>query len=348
MRHEQCKKLFDLWCANREAGKLPDLQAFFTAPDLQFREHGVVIVRESGDIFFDFCGEGVMQALGADILGKSMTFCYSEKFKALQLESVGICFDQHVGVDRYSRFWFGHRHKDVEWLLLPAKDGIGGRTVLVGMSATFVEPDSMDALAQGSDLIERIFAQDYLADGGDVDFAPLSRTSWAMLDAMGAEMTVDGVPVPRSKVAIGGEAAYAAKKTASASVLAVTTSESFAAHAAKLHGLYKLRLVESLADAQAILEKDRVDVLLTAERIDGGLGLDLIRDVQNRGDDTGCVLMLEPRNGAVDTAVQTERGLVYCLVKPLGDFALRKAIDDAARFVVKRQKKRFYDEAGKP
>ncbi|WP_020400566.1 hypothetical protein [Kordiimonas gwangyangensis] len=344
MRHEQCKKLFDFWCANREADTLPDLKAFFAGPDLQFREHGVVIVRESGDIFYDFCGEGVMQALGADILGKSMTFCYSEKFKALQLECVGICFDQRVGVDRYSRFWFGHRHKDVEWLLLPALDSIGDRTVLVGMSATFVEPDSMDALAKGSDLIERIFAQDYLADGGEVDFAPLSRTSWAMLDAMGAEITVDGVPVPRSKVAIGGEAAYAAKRTATASVLAVTASESFSTHAAKLGGLYKFRQVASFEDAQAILAKDKVDVLLTGERVQGGLGLDLIRDVQNRGDDTGCVLMLEPRAGAVDTAVQTERGLVYCLVKPLGDFALRKAIDDAVKFVEKRQKKRFYDQ----
>ncbi len=83
-------------------------------------------------------------------------------------------------------------------------------------------------------------------------------------------------------------------------------------------------------------------MLITGEHVEGGLGLDLIRHVQNRGDDTGCVLMLEPRDGAKDTAVQTERGLVHCLVKPLGEFALRKAIDDAARFVTKRQKKRFY------
>ncbi len=236
MRHEHCKRLFDFWISRCEADRLPDLQSFFSEPTLKFRERGVVIIREAGDIFYDFCGDGVMQILGADILGKSMTFCYSEKFKALQLECVGICFEQHVGMDRYSRFWFGHRHKDVEWLLLPAWDEIGNRTVLVGMSATFVEPDALDALAQGSDLIERIIAQDYLSCGKEVDLDGLSRTSWAVLDAMGADMTVDGVAVPRSKVAIGGEAAYAARKTTAASVLAVTTSESFGRHAARLGG----------------------------------------------------------------------------------------------------------------
>jgi DNA-binding NtrC family response regulator len=161
---------------------------------------------------------------------------------------------------------------------------------------------------------------------------------------MGAEITVNGMAVTRSKVAIGGEAAYAARKTATASILAVTDLGSFAAHVGRLRGLYKFRQVESLESARAILEKDRVDVMLVSERVDGDLGLDLIRDVQNRGGDTGCVLMLEPREGATDTAVQTERGLVYCLVKPVGDFALRKAIDDAARFIAKKQKKRFYGE----
>lgn len=342
MRHEHCKRLFDFWRSRCRKDALPDLSSFFSDASLNFRERGVVLVREAGEVFYDFCGDEVIRALGADILGKSMTFCYSEKFKALQRESVDVCFDQHVGVDRYSRFWFGHRHKDVEWLLLPAWDDVGKRTVLVGMSVAFVEPDSHDALAAGSDLIERIIAQDYLSLGREVDLSNFSRTTWAVLDAMGAEVTTDGISVAPSKVAIGGEAAYAARKTATASILAVTGTAGFESISRKLKGLYMLHQVESLDAAQAILAKDRVDVLLTSERIDGGLGLDLIRDVQNRGGETGCVLMLEPRDGAVDTAVQTERGLVYCLVKPIGDFALRKAIDDAARFVAKTQKKRFY------
>jgi hypothetical protein len=344
MRHEHCKKLFDFWRSRCREDTLPDLAAFFLEPSLNFKARGVVILREAGDIFYDYCGDEVLKVLGPDILGKSMTSVYSEKFKALQLESVGICFDQRVGVDRYSRFWFGHRHKDVEWLLLPAWDDVGNRTVLVGMSATFVAPDALDALAAGSDLIERIIAQDYLSPGRDVDLGSFSRTSWAVLEAMGAEITVNGDTAVRSKVAIGGEAAYAARKTATASILAVTDLDAFTVHAGKLAGLYKFRQVESLEDARTILEKDRVDVMLVSERIEGGLGLDLIRDVQNRGGDTGCVLMLEPRDGATDTAVQTERGLVYCLVKPVGDFALRKAIDDAARFIAKKQKKRFYGE----
>ncbi|WP_262693016.1 hypothetical protein [Kordiimonas aestuarii] len=343
MRHKLCKQLFEFWQARYASGKLPDLQAFFDEASLKFHDRGVVIVREAGDIFYDYCGDEILKALGADILGQSMAFCYSENFKVLQLESAAVCFDQHVGLDRYSRFWFGHRHKDVEWLLLPARDTIGRRIVLVGMSATFVEHDTLDALAAGSDLIERIIAQDYLTLGKAIDLDGIGRASWAMLDAMGADVTVNGQPVRRSNVAIGGEAAYAARKASVASVLAVVDRNSFEGSAKMLEGLYSFRRVETFGDALAVLRKDRVDVLVLNEHVEGGLGIDLVKYVQDGEEDAACVLLLEPREGAEDTVVKTDQGLVYCLVKPVGDFALRKAVDDASKFVTSRQKKRFYD-----
>ncbi|WP_417466142.1 response regulator [Kordiimonas sp.] len=348
MRHKLCKRLFKFWRQRATEGKLPELREFFDEADLNFRKAGVIIVREAGDIFYDFCGDEVMAALGADILGQSMTFCYPEKFKALQLESANICFDQQVGLDRFSRFSFGHRHKDVEWLLLPARDAIGDRVVLVGMSATFVEHDAMDALATGSDLVERIIAQDYLSLGKGVQFDQLSRQSWAVLDAMGASMSVDGVPVPRSTTAMGGDAAYAARKASLAKVLAVANPAEFAMQASKLGKLYNFHQVETFGQALEILKKDRVDVLIVDERIEGGVGLDLIQVTQDQEEAPACVLMLSPRQGAEDTTIKTENGLVHLLVKPLGDFALRKAIDDAGDYVHARQKDRFYEEGGTP
>ena len=348
MRHKHCKRLYKFWQSRSTSGDLPELQDFFGEAAPGFREHGVVIVREAGDVFFDYCGDDVLKALGADILGQSMTFCYSEKFKALQLESASICFDQHVGLDRYSRFWFGHRHKDVEWLMLPVRDNIGDRIVLIGMAATFVEHDTLDALVVGSDMIERVIAQDYLASATEIDFGGISRKSWAMLDAMGADVTVNGVPVKRSSASFGGEAAYAARKASVATVLAVTERESFLRTAEELRGRYSFKLVETVGEAISVLRKDRVDVLLVDERVRGGTGLDIIKEAQDRGEDTACVLMLEPRHAAQDTVVRTERGLVYCLVKPVGEFALRKALDDAGKYVTSRQKKRFYDTQVSP
>ncbi len=347
MRHKLCKRMFKFWRQHAVSGKLPELREFFEETELNFRKAGVIIVREAGDVFYDFCGDEVMEVLGADILGQSMTFCYPEKFKALQLESADICFDQQVGLDRYSRFWFGHRHKDVEWLLLPARDAIGDRIVLVGMSATFVEHDELDVLAAGSDLVERIIAQDYLALGKEVQLGHLSRQSWAVLDAMGASVSVDGEPVPRSAMAMGGEAAYAARKASLAKVLAVASRQEFSGHASKLSKLYNFHQVETFGEALAVLEKDRVDVLIADERIEGGVGLDLIQIVQNQKEAAACVLLLTPRAGAEDATIRTENGFVHLLVKPAGDFALRKAIDDAGIFVRTRQKTRFYEEDDK-
>ncbi|WP_417450468.1 hypothetical protein [Kordiimonas sp.] len=345
MRHKHCQRLFEFWQSRLSSGVLPDVGDFFSEPTLEFSDRGVVIVREAGDIFYDYCGERLLEALGADILGQSMTFFYSDKFKALQIESASVCFDQHVGLHRYSRFWFGHRHKDVEWLLLPARDSIGNRTVLVGMAATFVKHDELDKLVHGSDLVERIIAQDYLSAAAEVKFDVISRSSWAMLDAMGADVTVNGSKVARKKVAIGGDAAYAARKASAANVLGVADANEFARSAQTLRGLYSFRLLETYGDALAVLQTDRVDVLVVDERVRGGMGVDLIKYAMDQKIDLAAVLLVEPREGAKDTVVEVGNSLVHCLVKPIGDFALRNAIDNASEFVSKRQKMLFYNTA---
>lgn len=338
MQHDLCNKFFQYWEESRQGDALPSLDAFSGDVLASYGECGLIFKLQHGDIVLSYCGEQYAQVLNSDPVGKPLTDLFPLALKALQMSLLMPCFRQNIGMARLSRVCHGHRHKDVEWLMLPVLDEKTGEIALVGLSVTFTKFDERDSITIGSTLVERIMRQNFLSLDNPVDLSVIDSHSWAVLDTMGAQITVDGTLVSHTTNGLVGAAAVAVSKVAQANVLAVADPSEFGRVLSRLGARYNLKIVQTCEEARAILKADMIDVLVTTESIDGTSGSQLIQDMQQISAFTACVMMLNPKATAEDTRVVEQDGkFVQCLVKPVGEFALRKALDDANDHVVKRR-----------
>jgi len=339
VQHGLCKKLFQYWEDQRQGEALPSLSAFSPEVLPAFGECGLVFRLKHGDIILEYTGTWNAQVLTSNLVGRPFTDLFPHALKPLQMSLFMPCLKQNIGMVRMSRVWFGHRHKDVEWLLLPVCDDETGETVLVGFSVTFVDFDERDYVTVGSAMVERIMWHNFLSLGRDVDLSVIDSHSWAVLDTMGAQIGVDGEPVSHAAAGIVGAAGLVATKVAHANVLAVAHPSDFGSILARLGARYNLKMVGTFEEARAILRADMVDVLVTTETVDDVTGLALIQEAQAVSAFTACVMMLDHRNEAGDTRLVEGNKFVQCLVKPVGEFALRKALDDANEHVVQHRQR---------
>ena len=333
MQHELCKQFLQYWKDSQPDDGLPELTAFSAGMLDVFDESGVTFRLDKGDIVFDYLGAGNMEVLAQDVIGRPYTDLFPYALQPLQMALVMPCFQQKVGMVRLSRVWFGHRHKDVEWILLPVIDPATSEVVLVGISNTFVEFDPRDSVEVGSTVVERIIQQNFLSLGQTVDLSVIDSHGWAVLDTMGARVAVDNECAGHAGRGIVGEAGLVATKIAHASVLAVASPSDFGQFLARFGARYNLKMVTTPEEAQEILAKDMIDVLVVTESIGSGRGLALMETAQKLNPFTACVMLLDQREKAEDTKVVVDGKFVQCLVKPVGEFALRQALDDANKHV---------------
>lgn len=337
MQHPLLNSFYQYWLDKRPDGEaFPTLGDFPEAVLSGFDECGLILKLQNGEVLVEYTGDKNASVLTSDLHGRPITDLFSPALKPLQMSLVMVCFQQGVGMVRLSRLWFGHRHKDVEWLLLPVMDNETGSIAMVGLSTTFVEPNERDYITVGSSMVERIIVQNYLALGKQVDLGCIDGHGWAVLDTMGAKVCVDEAEVEHFAArGIAGEAGMMASKVSHANVLAVAHPSDFGRVLSRLGARYNLKIVETLEEARAILHNDMIDVLVTAETVNDVAGLELIKEVQSVSAFTACVMMLDPRDSIEDKRVIEDGRYIHCIVKPVGEFALRKAVDDANTHVLR-------------
>ncbi len=333
MQHRLSKDFFQYWKNQLPGEGLPHLSDFTPEKLAEFDECGLILSLQHGDIKIDYLGERNEAVLSADLLGRPITDLFPPALKAMQMALLMPCILQKVGLIRRSRIWFGHRHKDVEWLFLPVVSDEDGPVAIVGLAVTFVDSDERDEVVVGSPMVERIVTQNYVSLGNQVNISGFDSHSRAVLDAMGTKTMIDGHEVPSDDRGIAGEAGMVAAKASRPNVLAVVDPSDIGNVSERLGGRYNLRTVASFDEARAILRSDMIDILVTAESSGHGAGLDLINDAQGISAFTACVVMLDRRAEAKDARVEENGSLTHHLVKPVGEFALRQALDDAGKHV---------------
>jgi hypothetical protein len=328
MQHKHSKTLLKYWDQAKGEKDLPSLQSFSPEVLAGFDECGVIFKLKAGEIILDYVGARNIAVLTSNLQGRPITDLFSHALKPLQMSLIMPCFQQKAGLVRTSRVWYGHRHKDVEWVLLPVWDETEEQVALVGLAVTFVPFDERDHVAVGSSMVERIIRQNFLSFQRDISLSVIDSHSWAVLDTMGAKICIDNEEVFEIGHGITGDAGLAANKVAHANVLAVAQASDFGRILSRLGARYNLKVVETLGEAREILRKDMIDVLVTTETVNDVGGLALIEEAQQTSAFTACVMMLDPRESAIDTQIVENGHFVQCLVKPVGEFALRKAVDE--------------------
>ncbi len=333
MQHTLCKDYQNYWKTRRTETSLPAVTTFSDASSLAFKENYVRFSLDKNDIVISAIGERVEQSMPAKVAAKFLTDIYPLALKPTQMALIMPCFTLKAGFNRLSRIWYGHRHKIVEWLLLPVQNTNNGQIELEGVIVSKLEQDSRDELAIGSSMIERIITQNYISCDQAVNLHGIDQHSWAVLDAMGADILIDGSFVEKETGGLGGEAALMASKAARSNVLAVANEEDFSSLKQRLSGRYNLKLVSSFDEAKEILKIDMIDVLVVSETFSGGVGLDLVNEALEISPFSASVLMLDRKDNREDARIVENGNFIQCLVKPVGEFALRQALDDASEHV---------------
>lgn len=337
MKHQLCKEFYAYWESHATDGNLPHIEHFSHEKMQDFLGCGVIYSLCEGDIYLDYIGPQLKQVMPQGVEGMPLTRLYSPSLMATQVALFMPCFISSLGVTRYSRCWFSHRHKDVETILLPVEKPGSDSVVMVGVSVAFVATDEKDKISTEYVLTERILKQNFLTFGNKADFNCIDAHTWAVLDTMGARLCVDGQDIAgEDSTGLIGQAGVAAAKLARPNVLAVANGSDFGHIAGRLGGRYNLKIVETLEEARTVLTSDLIDILVALESYNEGTGKELIEEAQKISAFTACVLMLDQGDETEDSAVITDDSYVQCLVQPVGEFALRKVLDDASDHVTKR------------
>ncbi|MBL4838673.1 MAG: hypothetical protein JKY34_13955 [Kordiimonadaceae bacterium] len=338
MHHQLCVDFYQYWLSCKQDGGLPPLSAFSPEKLAEFDDSGWIFALQDDEIVFQYLGEKSALVFSESMIGKPVGELHARSMREMQLGLIKPCFSLKIGISRISRVWYGHRHKEVEGLMLPVIDSESGAITIVGVSVTFVDPDSRDIIYFNASLVERIVSQNYLSFGQKIDFSILNAHCWAVLDTMGATISVDGIPLEHEKTGLAGEAGLEAVKAAHAKVLCVAPTEDFSFISNRIGERYNLHLVETEQEARWFLKSDLIDILITVEKFGDTTGVELIKQAQEISDYTACVLLLDQQAQAEDSREEKEGKLVYHLVRPVGEFALRKALDDANAYVMAKRR----------
>ena len=229
-------------------------------------------------------------------------------------------------------------------MLLPVAEAGDKKVQLVGLCAAFKPPAITDYITVGSPVCERVIWQKYFANGKEVSLDELDHHSWAVLDTMGTQVLVDGQLVGHDRVAIAGAAGMVATSIARPKVLAVAQPADFGRILTRLGARYTLLMVETLDEARAILRDDRIDVLMLAEDTGGASSHQFVTEVSEISEFTACVHMVDRTQSACDERKVVDGKFTQQLVRPVGEFTLRRVLDEASDFVIHRQQSLLNEE----
>ena len=333
MHHQLCEDFYQYWLSCRPDNALPPMSAFTPQKSEEFSEHGFVLALENGDIIVKHMAAYSTSVLSEALVDRPLKELYLPSMQSMQTALVMPCFTRQIGMVRTSRVWYGHRHKEVEMILLPVSDEDTGTIYIVGVVVAFVDRDARDKISPPESLVERVVRQNFLSFGHKVDFSIIDPHSWAVLDTMGAVVLVDGAPIEHDTRGLAGGAGLVAAKAAHANVLGVAPSGDFSFISRRMGERYNLHLVQTQKEAVEILAGDMIDILVTVENFQDGTGTGLIEEVKKLSRHTACVLMLDRNPSAEDSRIEENDRLIYRLVRPVGEYALRKALDEANKYV---------------
>ncbi|WP_374765050.1 hypothetical protein [Yunchengibacter salinarum] len=332
------REFLQTWQRLAENGGGADLPAFDAVRDALgdlFAERGFCIHSGAEDFWLADVGRLPEAEMGPDLEGRPIGAGVPEAFAEVNRDLVSLCFRKQAGSVALLRYSFGHRHKDVEVTLLPVR-GEGGTPVLAGLFATFVEPDDRDDVNRTAAGSFRLLAQDYLSLGSPVQSDALGGLTRSVLSAMGTFFSIDGEEVKLSGTGLLGGRLEDVVRATRPNVLAVAPVRLFGGLLGRLGSWYNLKMVETRAEAADIIAADSLDVVITAEKLPDGSGLDIVALVQEAQPYSGTVMILEPREDGVEDVIRTPHGEVHCLVHPVGEFSLLQTVRAASRFQVQR------------
>lgn len=329
MNHLLIKNFYQLWLSKRDEDSFPKVKDFSEAELADYNGADFVMSMRDGGLYYDKVSPRIQDVVMDDLSVSEIFDVYPAVLQDIHRELIRFIFREKVGLSRLARYWYGHRHKDAEWLLLPALND-RGELVMIGITVAFSAYDERDVISSDQSELERIVAQDYLSLGKRLDLKNLNGEAKSFLATMGTLISIDGVEHKVSNSVALGKVGDAAARAARPNVLMVSAVKEMAPYLSRLGRRYNLKIVETSFEAAEIMAVDRIDVLIASENIpDGTSGLDLIGKVQKSIPETNLILLLENRIGAEDQTMDMGLRSICCLVKPIGEFALRHAIDNA-------------------
>lgn len=340
MQNELCIHFMDLWNSKRSKDRFPKISDFSEQELAYYDGQTQVIYMEDAGLYYKSVGHRLQQVASHDLLHSEIFDHYPAAIQDMQRDLIRFALIYQLGINRLSRYWYGHRHKDIELLLLPVFDD-SGRVCLMGVAASFIASSDQDTIDKQSNEVERIVAQEYLTFGAAISIQNLSAAAQSFLATMGTIVSVDGQEKQLQRsVAIGG-AADAAARAARPSVLIVSEREELIPYIDRFTARYRLKVVETTLEAAEILTLDKIDILIVSEKIpDQTKGIDLVRKFASITDEVGLIMLLESREGAEDQVLTVCSTEVHCLVKPVGEFALKRAIDGSYKTIKSRTRAR--------
>lgn len=322
------KQIVDLWQREKADQDFPAADVFAGliacdyAPNLvwlSMTEKGVVLRR---------AGENIQAALPEDMQDRPIKRLFGEALQPVQEALLRPCFDTGLGLFRQSRLWLGDRHCDIEALLMPVPGPNGAGCDLIGI----VQASNRCALeaSEGisNEIIERLTCQAYLTLGRSVTLEPFDSQTWAVLDAMGTSISVDGKELAPPQRLAQDAASRHVRRLNRTNVLIVGREDDLAAYSARLGTNHRLLSAASGREALAVLRNDSVDVLMSAETLPDMSGLSLINTARTLSQHTAGILVHEGA-ASMPAPKSTPDLVVDHLCKPVGEFTLMQAVNDA-------------------
>lgn len=344
MRHTFCNEFYAYWTSCCWGHNLPDISSFTPEKMQQYGGFGVILSLRGGDIFIDHIGNSPDHIIAKDLISQPLTDMAVPALKAMQMMLVMPCFEQKIGLNRFSRFVGADGHRNVEMLFLPVRHADENKVSLVGICVSPPHVGYGPRICTSETVNEQILHQNFISLGHTVDLSIIDAHTWAVLDTMGSKLTVDGTQVD-GPVACTEGSKHAPKASGASSeepkqstILVVAKDADISGIIGRLSSRYNLMSATNIHDAKRLLINEMIDVLVTAEYIDGGSGLDLISEARQVSAYTACVFMLNAREDGEDTLIEEKGNFVQCLVSPVTDNTLRQAMDDAQTHVSQRSR----------
>ena len=297
----------------------------------QFNEFHLILSLSNGVIICKSAGSALQDLFTH--LNENAVFVegYPSTVRPIHHDLLRPGFESNLAIYRLARYWLGHRYREIEWLFIPIQTSDGDTHLLGGAVplSAYVDPkDSLDMTRSGT---ERLIEQAYTPRGTchpTLSFKPLT---WSYLTASRTLLSLDGRVLPPEKQGIGGHAASKAREASRPSVLVVGEFSDHEAVLATMSRHYRLRKAKNISDAEDVMRSDRIDVVIAENQLPDGNGSQLIHFGSPHNDRFGGgILVYDWEEHWDDIKEEGPTGLIFSLIRPVGEYALRRAVEEIA------------------
>lgn len=326
------EKIFDHWKQCRQASGYPEVAAFLALVREDHPDRFVHLQCRDGDVFAQCFGAKISATLPVADLQQSIFMQYAPAMRPTQMALMMPCFQEGLTMHRQSRFWLGDRHCDIEILLMPAMNSETEQIEMVGVIAAHRSALLEKSEGLSNELIERIAQHSYFSLGNTGSICAFDSQIWAVLEAMDAVISLDGVEMTPPPFLMPDDASRQARQTNHINVLIAGAKEDFDALTPRLGP--KCRLLHAADGTTALesLEDDMIDVLVTAEFLTDMAGIDLVERARGISSYTASIVIHEGAASMPDRPAPSGHMpdmVTDHICKPVGEFTLMQAINDA-------------------